>query len=62
MLTIRGILTSRLYIGETAVSSIPPGSIASRLWSLSVKMRCPLHQAKGGFTMRPLLVVWVWKY
>lgn len=53
-----GSLISTLYKEERAVYSSPPGSIPSKLWFRSVNILCPLHHAKGGFTIRPLLVVW----
>lgn len=52
-----GILMLILYMEERGVRSFNPGSMPSKLWCPSVKIRCPRHQAKGGFTVRPLLVV-----
>lgn len=57
ILTLIGFWNSALYMEERDVPSSLPGSI-STLWSPSVTILCPLHQARGGFTVRPLLVVW----
>ena len=57
ILTLIGFWNSALYIEERDVHSSLPGSI-STLWWPSVTILCPLHHARGGFTVRPLLVVW----